>query len=133
MKAVVILLALTPIFSTFSGGISVGSGRGKIVVGLSVEEDFKKESQIMHYTQELIREISNGKNERLNSMIKTGQCALNHRAIDQFDITSYYPVAKNGLTLQKIYVGYLTVELKDCKRADQIVDEPRFGWSELWD
>jgi hypothetical protein len=133
MKKIITLAASFFISSVFSGGISVGSGQGKIIVGLSLDSGFTEEAQLMHNAESLIAQISNGANRKINHMINSGSCSKTYSRVDELDVTTYFPVDKNGLALQKQHVGFLTVELNDCTRPSKINSELRFGWAELWE
>lgn len=133
MKMTTALVLLFSISSIFSGGISVGSGQGKTIVGLSLKGDFQKESDLMLEAEYVIQEIMKGQSKRLNTMKTSGHCDHDFYRVDELDVAAYYPIEKDGLDLKKEYVGYLTIELKDCKKPANILDDNRFGWDELWD
>jgi hypothetical protein len=63
----------------------------------------------------------------------SGKCDFAYTRINELDVTAFYPVLKNEISLTKEYIGYLTVELKDCKNTDGIQADERFGWDELWE
>lgn len=129
------LILISVILSTtvFAGGVTVGNGQGKVLVGISLRNNFQGEMDVTDFANHLIQKIRLGKFKRVNKMKKDGRCADDYSQAKILNVESFYTVKNGQLSLDREYMGYLQVELKDCKKIDTITADEPFGGRDLWD
>ncbi|MCR9204130.1 MAG: hypothetical protein NXH75_06110 [Halobacteriovoraceae bacterium] len=121
------------LMNAFPGGVTVGNGTGKVIVGFSVREGFQTEKELMIYTQNLIYDIRDGKNPRIEKMILEGQCEKSYRSVKRLETETFIPIVEGSLSESTEYIGYLLIELDHCKVPDKITADLPYGGSEFWD
>lgn len=119
--------------NAFPGGVTVGNGTGKVIVGVSVKHGFQNESDLLTYSQSLIYDINGGVNPRVEKMIQDGQCKTNYRSVKKLATETFIPIVDGDLGDTKEYIGYLLVELDQCKKIEHIKADMPFGGYEFWD
>jgi hypothetical protein len=115
------------------GGVTVGNGQGRTIVGLSLKKNFKTEFDLTKYANQVITAIGQKGFKRIIKMKKAGECSHDYTQVKDLNIQSFFPILDGELTLEKEYVGYLKVELKDCKKSEKISSDTPYGGADLWD
>lgn len=116
-----------------AGGVTVGNGQGRVIVGLSLKNDFETEFDLTQYADQIINEIHKLNFKRIIKMRRAGDCDPSYAQVQTLDVQSFYKLLNGELTLKREYVGYLKVELKECKKIKNILADEPFGGEELWD
>ncbi len=119
--------------NAFGGGVTVGNGQGRTIVGLSLKKNFKTEIDLTKYANQIITAIGQKGFKRIINMKRAGECSNDYTQIKDLNIQSFFPIMDGELTLEKEYVGYLKVELKDCKKVEKLSGDTPYGGADLWD
>ena len=117
----------------FAGGVTVGNGQGKVLVGLSLKNDFRTEMDLTHEAQLIIDSIQRDQYQRVKKMQADGKCKLSYSQVKSLNIESFLPIINGHLSLEREYVGYLQVELKECKQINKIEADEPFGGADFWE
>jgi len=128
-----VLISVILTSTVFAGGVTVGNGQGKVLVGISLRNNFQGEMDVTDFADQLIKEIRKGQFQRINKMKKDGHCADSYSQAKLLNVESFYTVKNGQLSLDREYMGYLQVELKDCKNINTISADEPFGGRDLWD
>lgn len=134
-ESVLLVLAcfMAMIGDTSAGGVTVGNGQGKVLVGLSLKNDFKTEFDLKTEAQNIIDSINRDQFERVKKMQADGMCQADYSQVKSLNIETFLPIINGHLSLEREYVGYLQVELKECKHINKIEADEPFGGSDFWD
>ncbi len=116
-----------------AGGVTVGNGQDKVIIGFSIKNDFRSESELKLAAKEVIDSINEGSFERLHHIERQAQCEGDYRRVRSLKVESFLPIVDGVLTLEREYVGYLQVELKNCLNPTQLKDDEPFGGRDLWE
>lgn len=133
-RSYLLVLSLIVLISeSFAGGVTVGNGQGRVLVGLSLKNNFRTEGELTQEAQIIIEAIQREQYLRVKKMQTQGQCQQDHSQVKSLNVESFLPVVNGHLSLEREYVGYLQVELKDCKQINKIEADEPFGGPDFWD
>ena len=133
-KKLSLLLALIlSSFQSFPGGVTVGNGQGRVIVGLSLRQDFQKEEDLVMEAQMLIDEIHRGDNLRINDMIAQGNCEVSSQSVKSLKTQKFFKFIGDEISEEKEVIGYLQVELSKCKTHELISADEPYGGYEFWE
>lgn len=121
------------LINAFPGGVTVGNGTGRVIVGYSVKKGFESEKELLNYSQSLIHDINDGMNPRIERMILEGECERSYKSVKRLETERFIPIVEGSLTEFTEYVGYLLIELDQCKKAENIKADMPYGGREFWD
>lgn len=116
-----------------AGGVTVGNGQGKVLVGLSLKKDFRSEEELTMEAEQIIESIRRDQFERVKKMQTQGKCRRDYSVVKSLNVESFLPIVNGQLSLEREYVGYLQVELSDCKQINKIEADSPFGGPDFWE
>ncbi|NDB55318.1 hypothetical protein EB169_05755 [archaeon] len=128
-----VFLSFFCINTSHGGGVTVGNGQGNIIVGISLQNQYLYEDQLMKSAEDVIQRIYNGEFDRLNQIIADGNCDPSYVKIDGLKSKRFYILDQGILKKEKEFVGYLQIELKDCQTIDEIMSDEPYGGIEFWE
>jgi hypothetical protein len=70
---------------------------------------------------------------RVKKMQADGKCHMDYSQVKSLNIESFLPIVNGHLSLEREYVGYLQVELKECKQINKIEADEPFGGADFWE
>ena len=127
------LLSLFLMNNSHGGGVTVGNGQGRIIVGITLQDRYLVEDQLMKSAEDIIHLIKNGEFGRINEMIDKGMCDPNYVKVEVLKSKRFYIIDNGVFKRDKEFVGYLQVELKDCQNMHAIMADEPYGGSEFWE
>lgn len=122
MKKIISLLILGLIISLAAfafegGGVDVGTSNQKGNFSL---REFKTNSEMVKYVQNLIPRIEKGKLKEVRTLTRRGKCSNESVKFDELSEHPYYRYNNKTGILEKEFEGSVSVLLKDCKRPGKL-------------
>ncbi len=135
MKLLTSFMLLSMFFTNTSqgGGVTVGNGQGRFIVGITLQDRYLFEDQLKKSAEDLIDLIHLGKFKRINEMIEVGQCDPSYIKINDLRAKRFYIIEEGVFKKEKEYIGYLQIELKDCLNIDAIMADDPYGGTDFWE
>ena len=127
MKSLIsILLSLICLSLSYAGGVSVGNGAGKKVIGINLTGTFANEHELLRKAKITINEIHTGTNARVNAIENKGLCQPGAARVRQLDFDHFfYAQDLTKPTPMRNYFGYLSIELSKCRKLSiQLGEDP---------
>lgn len=119
--------------NAFPGGVTVGNGQGRILAGYSLKKGFMTEGELVIEAENLVQEIHSGQNEKVNKMIRQGSCKNSYSKVKSVQVEAFYQLKGDTISTDKEYVGYLKIELKGCRKVEDIQADMPYGGREFWE
>lgn len=133
MKVLSSIVLLCSLVVAQAGGVRVGNGTGRVLVGLSLKNDFRTKTQVLDYGRYVTDMVMKDKQEQVHMMQAQGECSKGSSKPNALFVEEFYPMLDGGvLAGHKEYVGYLQVELEGCHSPKMIQSDEPFGGREFW-
>jgi len=133
MKVLSLVLSLILSGLANGGGVTIGNG-SSYVVGIDLPA-FRKESDLLLFTEGLLDETRSGRLLRVIEFKKQGKCNNDYTGLKGLETFEFYPLANATRLGERHIKGQLLVELKDCLSPD-LIDHDGFediDYDRVWE